>query len=599
MHDLVHDLAISLLGDKILDQSKQGNAASGNRYCYALLSDCSKPLESCMASPAGLSALRFLDCQGTELHGSAFEAAGSLRVLDLSECSIQMLPDSVGRLKQLRYLNAPRIRARMVPECIATLSNLRYLSLRGSCAMLALPELIGGMEGLVHLDLSGCLGIKELSKSFGNLLSLEHLDFSDCKNVTGLSQCLARFTKLQHLNLSNCTNIEDLPIAVGSVKELLYLNLSNSSCLLNLSHSLKGPELLGSLTKLRYLKLSMEKLRGELWLPEVLGSLTGLEYLDLSHNKNMSHLPKSFRNLCNLVHLDLSHCSVLRGLPAVLDGLTKLQYLDLSGLRRYWALMGLQEVFGTLSELRHLNLRGSIKYVGLVYSLPDELKDLLERIFTLTNLEYLNLGDNDMELIPETLGNLRKLHTLDLSYCRFLQRLPASIPDSLKFLYTMECPMLDRCTPPQYGSISRIPFQLTYENSAHLKISRLEKAMSAQVARTIKLVEKTDIIQLKLEWTRGAKRFVDDAEILRELEPPYSILEFSLEGYNSVSFPPWVTRLNDYLPGLIEVEMSDLPSCNNLPPLGQLPNLTYLYIRRMNSIKKIGMDLYGGARAFP
>ncbi|KAF8667178.1 hypothetical protein HU200_053126 [Digitaria exilis] len=86
---------------------------------------------------------------------------------------------------------------------------------------------------------------------------------------------------------------------------------------------------------------------------------------------------------------------------------------------------------------------------------------------------------------------------------------------------------------------------------------------------------------------------------LRELEPPYSVLEFSLEGYNSVSFPPWVMRLNDYLPGLIEVEMSDLPSCNNLPPLGQLPNLTYLYIRRMNSIKKIGMDLYGGARAFP
>ncbi|KAF8765905.1 hypothetical protein HU200_008044 [Digitaria exilis] len=58
-------------------------------------------------------------------------------------------------------------------------------------------------------------------------------------------------------------------------------------------------------------------------------------------------------------------------------------------------------------------------------------------------------------------------------------------------------------------------------------------------------------------------------------------------------------RINDYLPGLTKIEISDLPSCNNLPPLGQLPNLTHLYIGRMDSIKKIGEDLYGGTRTFP
>jgi hypothetical protein len=56
-----------------------------------------------------IRALRFMDCGETELDGAAFSLAKSLRVLDLSECSIHKLPDSVGVLKQLRYLNAPRI----------------------------------------------------------------------------------------------------------------------------------------------------------------------------------------------------------------------------------------------------------------------------------------------------------------------------------------------------------------------------------------------------------------------------------------------------------------------------------------------------------
>ena len=109
----------------------------------------------------------------------------------------------------------------------------------------------------------------------------------------------------------------------------------------------------------------------------------------------------------------------------------------------------------------------------------------------------------------------------------------------------------------------------------------------------------TDITLLALQWTRDAKRFVDDVEVLRGLEPPYRVSEFRLEGYNSTSFPSWVMDIDAYLPGLTSIEMSDLTSCNNLPPLGQLPNLKRLEIRQMNGIKKIDTDLYGGSRAFP
>ncbi|CAL5067344.1 unnamed protein product [Urochloa decumbens] len=613
MHDLVHDLAISLLGDDILDQSKQCNTV-GSNCCYALLSDCSRPLESCTNSPARLWALRFLDCWRIELYSAAFEPAESLRVLDLSECSIQKLPDSIGLLEQLMYLNAPSIRDRMVPECITKLSKLKYLSFRRSFAMIALPESIGEMEGLVHLDLSGCMGIEKLPESFANLKSLQHVNFKNCKNVTGVSQCLARLTKLQYLNLSNCSSIGQLPRALGSLTELQYLNLSNSSYLSE--NKIAEAAFLGSLTKLKYLNLSTSNTTQIIRLPEALGSLAGLKYLNLSHHSAMKNLPSSFGNLCSLVHLDLSWCAFLRDVPAALNKLIKLQYLDLYACSCYNSMEGLQEVFGNLSELRHLNLGRCIR--RMLSSNPNKINGLLGSICTLTNLEHLNLRENcNIYSIPETLTNLRKLHTLDLSWCGSLQRLPANISeiDTLKFLHTMGCWELDNSTLPQYKSRSNMlpyfvvhtgdgesksyPFQLVYEIPSGLKISRLENVKSAKEAQTIKLMEKTDITRLALQWTRGMKRYVEDAELLRELEPPYSVSSFHLEGYNSVSFPSWVMRIDAYLPGLTWIQMSDLPSCNNLLPLGQLPNLTYLEIRQMDSIKKIDADLYGRTRAFP
>ncbi|CAL5027877.1 unnamed protein product [Urochloa decumbens] len=475
MHDLVHDLAVSVLGDRILDQSKQVNTG-GSSCRYALLTDCSKALESCTSSLARLRALHFLDCRWRAgLHGAAFEAAKSLRVLDLKECSIQKLPDSIGLLKQLRYLNAPRIRHHMVPECITELSNLRYLKLCGSGTILALPESIGEMVGLVHLDLSDCIGIGKLPKSFGDLKSLEHLDFKNCKNVMGVSQCLGRLTKLQYFNLSNCENIGDLPRALGSLTELKYLNLSNSSYISGNDHAVA--KFLGSLTKLKYLDLSSINNLATIRLSEAMGSLTELEYLNLSHHSMRGKLPASFGNLCNLVHLDLSGCCFLRDVPAALSRLTKLQYLDLRMCSIFCAMdvEGLHEVLGNLSELRHLDLSFCIE------NHPDKVNSLMGQICTLTNLEYLNLRENDnIYIVPETLANLRKLHTLDLTGCRSLRRLPASISeiDSLKFLYTMGCRELDSSTVPRYntgdgdGESSSFCVQLEYKSPTQLKISR-------------------------------------------------------------------------------------------------------------------------------
>jgi hypothetical protein len=149
-------------------------------------------------------ALRFLEGCRSELSGAAFAPARSLLVLDLSECSIQRLPDSIGQLKQLRYLSAPEIQDEFVPECITNLLNLIYLNLQGS-NIRALPKSIGELKSLMHLDLSKCEGIQELPVSFRNLEKLAHLDLSNCWNITGVSESLQSFNRLEHLNISWCS----------------------------------------------------------------------------------------------------------------------------------------------------------------------------------------------------------------------------------------------------------------------------------------------------------------------------------------------------------------------------------------------------------
>jgi len=148
-------------------------------------------------------------------------------------------------------------------------------------------------------------------------------------------------------------------------------------------------------------------------------------------------------------------------------------------------------------------------------------------------------------------------------------------------------------------NLAAIFFLLEDENPEFLEITGLGNVKSAEEAQGIKLVEKRRIERLELVWTRDDKRFMEDDEILKELLPPDTVKRFELRGYRSRNFPSWVMGIATYLPNLTTIRLWALPNCTNLPPLGQLPELEPLTIEKMDSMRKIGGDLYGGIRAFP
>ncbi|KAM0860306.1 hypothetical protein ACQ4PT_046627 [Festuca glaucescens] len=556
MHDLVHDLARLVMDDEILVAGK-GRNTKGSWYHYALLDDCTKPLD---LESSKIRALRFMDCDKTELHRVAFSCAKSLRVLDLSECIIHKLPDSIGVLKQLRYLNAPRVQDAVIPNDISTLSKLMYLNLHGSSKILALPESIGEIEGLAYLDLSGCSEIAKLPESFGRLKELVHLDLSNCSCIGGISEFLGSFTKLEYLNLSHCQKIGEMPEALGALSKLEYLNLSFSSYL----ETCQEAEVLGTLNKLEYLNLSSEKcdLRK---VPEALGTFIQLKFLSLSGCESMSELPRSFRNLKNLVHLDLSDCHSIDCLDEALAGLSNLQHLNLHLTR----IMLLPE---NLTELRYLN-------VSKVITRDDGTVDSIINYIcsNLSSVEHLDLSNNHMSSIPESICNLRKLHTLNLAKCRALEKIPGSIctMDSLKFVDISGCYRISKA--PQLGSSAlSLPHFVVQPGDGHsssnlvllqhidpvvLNLTGLENVKSIEEAQRINLMGKKKLEDLKLEWTRDAERFVDHKILMENLVPPSTLKKLEICGYSGVSFPAWLV-------------------------LDQLPNLERLVLRGMANLEE-------------
>lgn len=613
MHDLVHDLASSVMVDEILVSSKQDNNSESN-YRYALLSDSSKPF------PAKMRALRFVDCTKTGLHYDAFSSAKYLRVLDLSECFLQLLPDSIGQLRQLRYLSAPGLQDTMIPDCITKLSKLIYLNLHGSALLCSLPESIGEMDSLMHLDLSGCSGIQSVPQSFGKL-KLSYLDLSNCSNLEGVSQFLGNLTKLQHLNLSCCQYVEKLG-NLGRLTELQYFHFSRT-CLPGVSET----DFLGAFTKLEYLNLSTEvndtKIRR---LPEAMGSFIKLKYLNLSGWRKLEELPRSWGNLPNLIHLDLSECYGIKGVPEALSSLTKLQYLNLSWcssfcLENQSPLRGLKEVVAKLTELQNLHLSHCLDtLVDKEIKAKDVCQNFHASVCSLSNLEELDLSDNNcIKTLPESIGDLRKLHTLTLSRCSNLSQLPTALReiDNLKHLNISECYDLDMSTVPKSdnslillpqfavqaldgGSGSNLVLLENVNRATELAISKLENVVTIEEAQRVRLKEKEMISQLMLNWTRDARRFVEDHDLLGELEPPRMLKWFKLQGYNSVAFPDWLINIAPHhFPVLSRVNLLNLPKCTCLPPLGQLPRLTFLSLEGMNGITKIDGKFCGGAGAFP
>ncbi|KAK4592160.1 hypothetical protein RGQ29_016603 [Quercus rubra] len=135
----------------------------------------------------------------------------SLRALSLSlYIFITVLPDSVGNLKHLRYLNLNRTRIKGLPDSLCSLYNLQTLLLRNCHCLVELPINMGRLVNLRHLDIRGtCL--KGMPIHMDKLRSLQNLSAFYVGKEKDSGASIKELGELPHLSGSLCiSNLENV-----------------------------------------------------------------------------------------------------------------------------------------------------------------------------------------------------------------------------------------------------------------------------------------------------------------------------------------------------------------------------------------------------
>ncbi|WJX30610.1 hypothetical protein P8452_19128 [Trifolium repens] len=318
-----------------------------------------------------------------------------LKVLDFQNSLLSSIPDNLGDLFHLRYLNLSHTKVTILPRSIGMLVNLETLDLRQT-KVRELPKEINKLTKLRLLPvyyrkyegqysmLNFTDGLK-MKKGIGCLKSLQKLYFLEAADHGGvdLIQELEKLTQLRKLGIK-CVRQEHanaLCAAIQKMNDLESLNISakdrNETLDMDFS-STPSP----NLPNLRVLNLKGKLTNLPNWIPN-LNSLVKLR-LGLS---NFQHDPlDSLKSLPNLLRLNLwDDAFAGESLHFKVGGFLKLKEIDLTRLNKLSSVSTDKEA---LLGLEHFRFNKNPQLTVL----PQDLQNL-------KNLQFLGFADMPAELV--------------------------------------------------------------------------------------------------------------------------------------------------------------------------------------------------------
>ncbi|XP_028110867.1 putative disease resistance protein RGA4 [Camellia sinensis] len=499
MHDLVHDLAQSIMKDEceMIEFNSSSNISNEKVRHVTLVVGPGENFNKTFRKVESLRTLR-LQCPRTfSLEDDEFlcdlRKFGSLRAFDAAARGMKELPSSIGNLKHLRYLNLYYGLINQLPDSICSLLNLQTLILDYCEDLERLPQNMMYLRSLRHLYLLNCPLI-EMPPKIGQLTNLKTLT----EFVVGKSTDCSLLAELKCLNLGGQLCIKHLERVSYPLdgKEAILVGKQNLSQLqLIWEYGLAECE-----SQENVESEAQENVKSELVL-EALQPHPNLKELGITGYEG-TRFPLWMRGSClqNVVKIELSRCNCLqlpplgqlpllqslrihemdkvvecieneypcgRGFPSLeeldvyncpkLDGLSRDEGRELFPRLRMIAIGYCPKLsFPHLSSPKELFLRGKCTMVLNSISNLNSLTSLAivddketvcfpkEFLRNLTLLESLLISDwRELKVLPEELASLVRLKSLTIEKCRKLESLPEEVLGGLESLQSL---CIYRCT---------------------------------------------------------------------------------------------------------------------------------------------------------
>ncbi|XP_020083793.1 putative disease resistance protein RGA4 [Ananas comosus] len=504
IHDMMHDLAESVSIDKcarIEDGEFQHSIPSTVRH----LSICTKNLEPGKLAGVGsynkllsLTIMKNIELDLRSVIHCWFQQLTNIQLLDLNTCEIEELPDSIGNLKQLRYLDISYTGIRRLPKSFCCLHNMLFLFIKG-CRFEGFPDGFANLINLRHIDIESNMfsAITEI----GKLTSLQELPCfevlkEDGHGIGELKDLTQLHRSLVVKNLENVESVEDAYQAKLDNKE--YLNelvlewsLSRNARSRCSSYFAMDEEVLEALRPHSKLKeLEIRWYRGMLppsWLcTQMLPCLVKLSIQHCPNLLNLSCLPPSLRVL-ELVNVGL------RSLPILWD--------EGSTDKR---ISGQKCNKGIMSSLSMLSIRLCPKLASLAQLSPHHLPAVksicikhctelvslpVESFGGFIFLEFLDITDCPNFPCPRKMVLPSSIKRLTLDSCGYLgESLPGCLQylSHLMFLNIWCCPHIESLTGQVFHHLRALKCLYISECPELRSLSGLEALTSLQELTILK-----------------------------------------------------------------------------------------------------------------